>query len=179
MNEGINLLEPNKNSSPVGFVRHIQKMRIFVISLLFLVSVFSVILFILVTLSPLPALQRQEEELQQNLLQSKSDITKLALLNERTTAIQSVLNKRASLDQTIGLIEDKLPQDTTFTAIQGDNKSMTITVESTSLQSLDTFMNGIVGYIAARKAFTKITLLDLTNDQTTDEYSATIQLYMM
>src|SRR6266700_3271484 len=108
MNKGINLLAPNNNAGSAIFLRRIQKTRILTIGLLFIISVSSVILFILVALSPLPALQRQEQFLQQTLSASKSTIVKLSLVNSQTDAVNNLLTKRKSFDKQISLVQDKL-----------------------------------------------------------------------
>lgn len=175
MNEGINLLDPNKKSS--GFLPgHLQKMRIVVVGLLFIVSVSSVILFILVALSPLPTLQAQERSLQQTLLASKSDIVKLAFVKERASSISTLLAKRQDLDQTIGLIEAKITGNTTITSLQADNTGIVLTAESGSLQDLDNFLNGLIQYVQQKKAFSQVLMVDLATDQTTGEYAVSVRL---
>lgn len=176
MNERINLLEPNKTNGPSVFLRRLQTMRIVTVGLLFIVSVSSVILFILVALSPLPALQRQEQSLQQTLSQSKNDIVKLALVDDQTSAVSTLLTKRNTLDVQLGLILDKLPSDMKVTEIRTDNKNIQVTVASSSLQSFETFFTGIVGYVQEKKSFSKVTLVELTTDTSSNAYVATVRL---
>ena len=179
MNESINLLDPNKKTISSGFLRRMQVMRVITGGLLFIVSVSSVILFILVALSPLPSLQKQEQSLRLTLSQSKDDIVKLALINERTATVNNIITKRQSLDQTLALIQSKLSNDTTITAIQADKQSMTLTAESPSLQSLDNFLNGLMGFVQNKKSFSQVTLVDLTNDQANNQYAVTVRLTLL
>lgn len=176
MNEGINLLESNKKNTSAAFVRQLQTMRTLVIGLLFIVSVSSVILFILIALSPLPTLQNQEQSLQQSLTLSKNDIVKLDLIKERTTSISQFLDKRKKLDQTIQVIESKFTGDATVTAIESTNIGTTVTVESSSLQDLDNFLNGLIVLVQQKKSFSKVTLVDLATDQTNNKYEAIVRL---
>jgi hypothetical protein len=176
MNEGINLLDQNKKSSGVILPGHLQKMRILVIGLLFIVSVSSVILFILVELSPLPALQTQEKSLEQTLLSSKSDIVKLSLVKERTTSISTLLAKRQNLDEKLGLVQDKISGNTTVTSLQADNTGILLTAESGSLQDLDNFLNGLIQYVQEKKIFSQVILVDLATDQTNGEYAVSVHL---
>lgn len=179
MSEGINLLDPNKNTGPAVFLRRIETMRVITIGLLFIISASSIILFILVALSPLPALQKQEQSLRETLTSSKSDIVKLTLVNNQTNSIDSLLTQRQSFDQPLSLIQDKLTSGLTATEIQADSNSLIITVESSSLQSLDTFLNSLIGYVQAKTGFSKVTLVDLTTDQTNNQYSVTVQLNLL
>ncbi|HVA96281.1 MAG TPA: hypothetical protein VND99_01380 [Candidatus Acidoferrales bacterium] len=179
MSEGINLLEPNRKSTTDVFLRRIQTTRFIMVGLLFIVSVSAVILFILVALSPLPALHSQEQSLRQTLASSKSDIVKLELVNERADAIDGVMKKRHALDQTIGLIQSKLSKDSQITAMKGDSKTMTVTVESSSLQSLDSFLNGLIALVQDKKSFSNVTLTDLTTDDVTNTFSVSISLNLL
>jgi hypothetical protein len=179
MNEGINLLEPTQKKSSEIFLKRIQTTRFIMVGLLFIVSVASVILFILVTISPLPALQAQEQSLMQTLSQSKSDVVKYELLNERVEAISGVMKKRQSPDQTIALVQSKLPSDSKITAIKSDNKTMSLTIESPSLQSLDTFINGLINYVQEKKFFSNVTLTNLTTDETNNAYAVTLSVNLL
>ena len=179
MSEGINLLEPNKKSTTDVFLRRIQTTRVIMVGLLFVVSVSAVILFILVALSPLPSLRNQEQSLRQTLASSKSDIVKLELVNERSDAIDGVMKKRHALDQTIELIQSKLSQGSQITAIKGDSKTMTVTVESGSLQSLDSFLNGLIASVQEKKSFSNVTLTDLTTDDVNNAYSVSVSLDLL
>jgi hypothetical protein len=179
MNEGINLLEPNKKTSSVVILKHLQTTRVIVVSLLFLVSAISVILFILVAISPLPALKTQEQSLQQNLLQSKSDIVKLALINDRTDAISHFLATRQMVDQTLEAIDSNLSDNTTVSAIQTTSKSVIITIDSNSLQDLDNFINGMIVLVQQKKTFSQVTLVDLTNTATNNGYEITVKLTLL
>lgn len=179
MNEGINLLDPNKKKSASLAVRRMEGLRLFAGSLLFIVAVASVILFILVAISPLPTLQKQQHSLELTLSSSKNDIAKLAYINERTTSIDEVLTKRQSMDQTIALLQSKLAGNTKVSAIRADKNILTVTVESKSLQSLDDFLNGVVGYVKNKQAFSQVTLTELTSDEVNNVYSMTVSLVLL
>lgn len=176
MSEGINLLQPNKNTGSGIHLRSIQKMRVLTVGLLFIISVSSVILFILVALSPLPALQRQEQTLQQTLTSSKDTIVKLAIVNTQTDAASSLLAKRKPFDKPIELVLAKLSKDISVTQLQMDSDSFTITVDTPSLQSLDTYFNGLTDYVKSKNTFSKLTMVDLTTDPATNQYQATLEL---
>ncbi|HWY79699.1 MAG TPA: hypothetical protein VNW29_05055 [Candidatus Sulfotelmatobacter sp.] len=181
MNEGINLLEPNKKTTQTAFFRRLHTMRVITVGILFIVSVSSVIIFILVALSPLPALQKQEQSLSLNLSQFQKDIVKLALLNERTSSIKNIVSKRQTLDQPLGLIQAKMTSGTTITAMQTDKKSIILTVNNSSLKSLDDFLNGIIQYVQEKTVFSNVTLISLTNDANTNinTYILTVQLTLL
>jgi len=179
MNEGINLLGQGKKKTSEAFLRRVNTARVIMLGLLFIVSVTSVILFILVALSPLPALKEQEASLTQTLTRSKDDVVKFDLLKERMSTINTTLSQRQSLTTILLLIKPKLPSDSQITSLKSDTKNVTITVESPSLQSLDTMLNSFIGLVQDRKTFSNVTLTDLTTDQTTNEYSVSFTLTLL
>ena len=154
-------------------------MRITAVSLLFAVSVSAVIVFILIALSPLPELQRQEQSLRLNLSNSSTDMAKLALLDERTGVIAKLLSERTSYDQTIGLLQDTLPSNATISSLRVEGDILVVTVESRSLQALDTFLNGLIGYVQEKKGFSQVTLSSLSSDNVRNDYSLTVNLIML
>lgn len=179
MNEGINLLDPDKKSKRSAAVLKFEGLRIFAGSLLFLVSTASVILFILVAISPLPKLQEQQHSLEQTLAQSKKDIAKLDYINERTETINQIITKRQSLDTIIGLIQSKLPEDVRISAIRADKNTLAVTTTSKSLKSLDSYLNGILGLVQAKNAFSQITLNELTSNDLDGVYSMTLNIILI
>jgi hypothetical protein len=179
MNEGINLLEPNKKTTSAGFVRRIHIMRLIVVSLLFVVSVSSVILFILVALSPLPTLRQQEQTLEQNLSASKSDVVKLDLIKDRSASVSQFLAKRQDLSQLISVIQSKLTGDATVAAIQSSGGDLTVTVQSSSLEDLDNCLNGLIVLVQQKKVFSQVTMVDLANNQVDNQYEVTLDLKPM
>lgn len=176
MNEGINLLEPSSRKTKNDFLRKLQPMRLAMVGILFFVSVTAVILFIMVTISPLPSLQAQEQTLQSTLARSKDTIIKLALINDRTTTIQSLLAKRQTPSNAFSLVQRKLDSTMTVISLQSDSTGMMITVDSSSLLSIDSFLNGLIDYVQNKKMFSQVTLVSLTNDVSSNAYEATVQL---
>lgn len=179
MNETINLLDPNKDSKSIVSQKRMQFMRFFAMGLLFLVSVSSIILFMLVSLSPLPELQRQEQELRLTLSQSSNDMAKMALLSERTTSIESLITKRKSYDQTIALLQERLPRNAEITSIRVDQEQLVMTVESKSLNALDGFLNGLIGLVQEKKTFSQVTLSTLANDNVRNDYTMTVSMVLL
>jgi Tfp pilus assembly protein PilN len=179
MSEGINLLGQGKKKASEAYLRRVNTTRLIMFGLLFIVSVSSVILFILVALSPLPALKEQEASLTQTLTRSKEDIIKFDLLKERVSSVNTTLNKRHSMAATLTIVQSKLPKDSEITALKSDMKNVTITIESPSLQSLDGMLSGFIELVQDKKTFSNVTLTDLTTDASTNEYSVTFSLTLL
>lgn len=176
MSESINLLDPNKNNTSGFSLKRIQKMRFFSMSFLFLVSVSSVIFFILVALSPLPELQRQEQSLKLTLAESKTALAQHTLVNERIETITTVIDSRVSLENTLTLIQQNVPGNVTVTALKADNQSISITVESTSLDALDTFVKTMTDLGQVQNGFSQITMSNMLTDNTRNTYTVTLTM---
>ena len=179
MSDSINLLDPNKKNENLLPAKRMHFMNIFAVGLLFLVSVSSVTLFILISLSPLPELKRQEQGLRGTLAQSSEDMAKLALLDERTGAIADLLSKRTSYDKTLDLLQKKLPNNAAISSIRIDQNTLVVTIESKSLQALDTFLSGIIGYVEQKEAFSQVSMTSLSTEAESNGYSLTVSLVML
>lgn len=176
MSESINLLDPNKNSASGFSLKRIHTMRFLAMSFLFLVSVSSVILFILVALSPLPQLQRQEQSLKLTLAESRSAIAQHALVNERIDTITTVIDSRVSLEETITLIQQNLPSNVAVSALKADNHSVSVTVESASLDALDTFVKTMTDLGQDENGFSQVTMSNMLTDNTRNTYTVTLTM---
>lgn len=179
MSDGINLLDPNKKQENALPEKRMRYMRFVAGALLFIVSASAFILFMLVSLSPLPALQRQEQSLRITLSNNSTDITKFALLHERATSISEFLKNRKSYDKILTLLQEKLPSNATISSIRVEQNTLVVTVKSTSLSALDGFMNSLIGYVQEKKGFKQATMTSLSTDDVTNDYALTVSLVML
>src|SRR5256885_552249 len=112
MKYGINLLENKHKATTKPVSNGLKRLRLVAIGSLFFVSAASIVLFLLIALSPLPQLQRQESESRQQLTHYNSDMLKLAIVNERAGAIGSIVASRPSYDKAIEMLKNKAPAGT-------------------------------------------------------------------
>ena len=178
MNKGINLLDANQQTKSGIELRKIRFMRLIAVVSLFLVSVASIILFMLVALSPLPQLQQQEQGLRDTLANSKQALAQHALVNERTDEITKILGSRISFDVPLTTIREKLPSNAKVSAIKADSSSIILTVSTPTLESLDSFLNEMIGLVKEKQVFSQIQLSDLATDDGRDNFTMTVTLYM-
>lgn len=179
MSNGINLLDPHNKSDNALASKRVNAMRFTAIGLLFIVSASSIVLFLMVSLSPLPELKRQEHSLRLTLSEQSADIAKVAVLNERASAIDKVLKERKSYEEILKLLQEKLPSNVTINSLRVLDNSIVMTVESKSLTELDSFIVGLMQYIEEKKAFSQLTLSSLATDNVRNDYSMTITLVML
>ncbi len=159
MSSTINLLEHKDENKP-AFTK-LKVLRIIAAGLLFGVSVSSVVLFIFISLSPLGILKKQEKDTSVSLSQFDTEIAKLSLLRERAINIKEVMSKRFHYEDTIGLLQQYMSSDLTITSLNMDKNSLSITVSSNSLMSIDKFVNNLIQSAESKKGFSKVTLTSL------------------
>jgi Tfp pilus assembly protein PilN len=176
MSKGINLVGSEKQISVKIGSKKIKLLRMISLSLLFGVSGLSIILFLLIALSPLPSLQKQEQSALQTLSQYHPDIAKHMLVEERLKNSEIILAKRSVFDQTLIKIKNKLPPDATITGITMNSGEISLTVTSTSLVVLDTFLNNLITAAEQKEDFSKVILSKLTTSEGGNTYSLTIKV---
>jgi len=161
MNSNINLLPERKKNQRSLLPQHLKIARIAAVSLLFVVSVFTIILYILIGLSPLPQLKQQENLATSALVQAHPDIARLLFVNERTKSISQLLANRSSFDEQIDSLQSKLSGDVSIKNIAIKKDNIIVTVSSTSLLSIDTFLKSVLDSQLAKKEYSHITMTSL------------------
>lgn len=176
MSKGINLLGAEKQISVKKASRKIKLVRTVAIGLLFGVSGLSIVLFLLIALSPLPSLQKQEQNALNTLVQYHPDVAKLFLVKERIKASELILATRSNFDQTLNKITEKIPGNATITGLTMNTDEISVTVTSTSLASLDTFLNSLVAATEAKEYFSKVILTKFLTNPGNSTYSLTVRV---
>lgn len=179
MKSSINLID-YKNKIFTNSASDIQKIiRIIAVSLLFIVSALSVILFMLIILSPLPELRKQESNARATLSQSRSDIAKLSLIKERTDNIATIIEKRPYFDKTIEKLLSTLPEGVEVNAISLKDKTVSVTVVGESLESVDQFLNEISRSADAEDAISRVILTNFSTGEDSDTIFVDIALNIL
>src|SRR5258706_16470793 len=111
MNSGINLLGNKKQISVSPAIKKLRLVRGIAIILLSFVAFSSMVLFLLIAFSPLPALQKQEQNAIQTLAQYHPDVAKIALVNDRLDTSSQIVNKRNNFDQVLLSVRNQMPTE--------------------------------------------------------------------
>ena len=99
MNKGINLLGFEKKITINANLKKLKLLRILGVGLLFGISGLSIILFLFIALSPLPALQDEEKAALNRLAVHHPDIAQLFLINDRVKSGEVILSKRTNYNE--------------------------------------------------------------------------------
>jgi Tfp pilus assembly protein PilN len=177
--KGINLLGDKKQISLTPAIKKLYTLRLIAVGLLFTVSAVSIMLFLLIALSPLPGLQKQEQEALRILSEHHPDMAKFYLVNERLKASNVILEKRRNFDKTFETVEKQMPSGLSITALTIRDKDMSITVTSGSLSSLDKFLNNLSVLVEESEDFSNATLTNFIVNQQQNTFSLTVSLVMI
>jgi len=158
MNKGINLLGRKIQTPVTKAVERLKLLRVIAISLLFIISVSSIVLFLLIALSPLPSLQKKEQSVLKVLSAEHSDIAKLEITKERLGISSAIIDKRNDFSKSVEKIISKMPTGLSISAVKMKNKDVSIIVSGESLSSLENFIDTLTKASDEKKDFTSVTL---------------------
>ncbi|HUQ85413.1 MAG TPA: PilN domain-containing protein [Candidatus Limnocylindrales bacterium] len=171
----INLLD-YKSKINVSKHRNNSSLRIIAVGLLFLVSAASIVLFILISLSPLPELSKQKKAAEFNLSLSSSEIVKLGLVNDRIQIINNILKNRPQYDQFLNNLQSLLPSGVAIDSFKVEGDILNVTVSSMSLFNINQFLDTIQNADKSQNGFSNILLSNLKIDKSDNSFSVTLMI---
>lgn len=178
MNNGINLLSDKRDAKFLTSSKEPLKIfRFGAIGILFLVGAFSVILSILIVLSPLPELRKEEENARNELAAFLIDMNKLAFVNNRGDSIRKILAARPSYDKKLDIIESKMDGDVSLDMLMIVKKKYTLTFSSDNLNSLDKLLNNLTEITGSSRDFFRIYLNSLSMDKEDMKFVLVVDLF--
>lgn len=176
MNNNINLLDYRSKIVNVKKENKHTTLRIVAVGLLFTASACSIVIFILIALSPLPELAKQRETAALNLSVASSDMVKLAIINERVESISKVLGARSSYGETIENFQSLLPPGVSVESIKMQKGELIIVVSSNSLLRIENFLNELVIAKDTKSQFKNIQISTLSADATSNKFLLSLDI---
>lgn len=174
MSKEINLL-PRKNVGILEQERTIMIARASaLLSALFVISCF-VGVFLLGKQYPLEDVQRQQSQVESQLLQVKDKANRNIQLVDRVNHIQTILKTRSLLGPTIVTLQDQLPKDVEMQSLSITTTSITLSVSSSSLASLKSFLDSLTAMAEKKQLFQKLTINNIVVDARTGTYLVNVQ----
>lgn len=171
----INLL-PKKNREHVLYEKYLKIYSIFSIVFFILICFFSVSTLFLNKNSSIDSLENEKSVLLKNISANSEKISKYLFVNTRLKDINDVIVKRRYMDQTLDLIIKEIPDGISVNSVKVDKKTLTLTASSTSLQTLNIFIDSLVGIVSENKVFNQIILDGLSLDNKRGYYTLSINL---
>jgi len=143
-------------------------MRYVSLGLLSLVSVLSVVLFLLEIFSPLPKLQKDEQTLSQTLSASHEKILRQTLLSLRLTDIAGIVSKRSTYGVLVETLTKALPKGMTINSFSVEKTDFEMTVSADNLDDLQEYFDSLGTLTRQQKMFQRVYLNSLDAVRNTD-----------
>lgn len=178
MNNNINLLgKSSKNPSSVH--TSIRIFRAIALVMLFLIPALSVILYFLISLSPLPALRQQEAESQATLEGDQQYISQLTIIRDKTNIISQTLSQRPTYDAVLTAFEDDLTPGMSVTVYTLNGQLLSLTVSATSFSSVAQFFQNLTNKSESTNLFNQVQLDSLTQDSQTNDIDVSVHMSLL
>ncbi len=175
MNKGINLLKAKQYRFNVPSDR-LGRLRVLAIGSLFIVSVTSIIILILIVLSPLPQLKRQEQDAKSLLSRSHKDIAKFLFVNKRADTIGDIFLKQKNYSKTIEALQANIPNGVEIVEFKITKDNLSFTFSSKSLKLTDLLINNVTKLVQERKEYSKVILKDFSTEDENRGFLLTLLL---
>lgn len=141
MNSDINLIK--RETSKIS-AKRLKYLRIASIVIASLVALTSVALFITTRQNSLESIKAEQNSLLQNISSLQEKAAKLNFLSDRLRNVESITNERKNYIKTVSAILDGLPSDVLTTSLTLDKNEVLLTVSSSSLSSINEFLNNTI-----------------------------------
>lgn len=163
MSKSVNLLPHKTVANRKGTVT-ILYIRFVSILLVFFLFLSALALFFINTVFSPEAEKKQESIILTNFTSVNSRMVKLFLLRDRLKDIQTIISKRISFDKILDEIRFQVPQNVTIDSLKIDRKEVTLFASSSSLSSLNIFLDNFVEMTNRKKLFRSILLKEIGFD---------------
>lgn len=174
MSEHINLLPANKKRY-LREHRIKSKLRLISILLLVIVSFLSFGTYMYSSLSPLSDLEQEKQQLSATIASQHEKTAWLLHTQLRLAEVSGILKNRLDFPDQIEQILDEASDTVTVESIIMDKEQIELKLRSSSLISLDTFLNNLVDK-AGEKIYRTVVLESLSYDKENGAYIVEIVL---
>ncbi|MBI2074543.1 MAG: PilN domain-containing protein [Candidatus Levybacteria bacterium] len=170
----INLL-PQKRYDPAKSRNIFLIFRIISFTLLILLFISSMVIFFIKLQSPLNSLKAEENMIIANIDSMKEKSIRNFIIHDRLLNISKVISQRTSYNVLVNQIVQNTPVSVSINSFSLDKKAVLLTISSSSLSSISTFLDNMVDLTIKKKFFSKITLSSLSLDGRNGKYFLSIE----
>lgn len=178
MSKEVNLISSRRKEESLSF-RHATKIKRISYVMLGICVLISIALFGLNSTSELGSLTSKESTLSQTLLSSKKKIIKIGLIRDRLSSISSLGNSQSSYNDVITSVSHALTSDSSFDSFELTKKNLTIIVSSSSLLSINSFLDFVIEKLNKKELFQKVTVSSLIGDIQTGKYILNMDITLL
>lgn len=169
MNNNINLIS-NQNVALEKELRRLKRFRLISIICLIIVAVVSISIFVLNFTLPLDSVKKEQVTTASNITLLNKKLVTYTLITDRVKNISNILSQRGNYIPQVNDILGKVPTDVSVDGLGIDAGTVTIAVSSTSLVSLNNFIDDMVSLGEQGKVIKDIVVQGLSLDVNDNKY---------
>lgn len=174
MNKEINLVV-GKKKEVIQRETQLKVTRFLAIASLVVVISLSVGVFLINQLSGIQGSLQKEKDATQNISFFQKKIGTLLLTENRMKDIDTLIKNQSHLDVTIKGLMDGIPDDVRIDSLTMTRKDMTMTLVSSNLESINSFLDFIVSKVNNNQLLSKLTVNNIIADTTLQKYIVSIK----
>ena len=165
------------SAKAVGLEEELKRLKIFrVISLICLIAtlLLAVLVFVLNITLPTDTVKKEQQATITGISFFNKKLTQYDFLSDRIKNISAIVSKRQDYGSQINEISQKVPSDASIDTLNVSSGKMSIVVSSTSLLSINKFIDDMVAFGAKGKIIKNVIIQGLSLDFSSGKYSLSI-----
>ncbi|MDO8658025.1 MAG: hypothetical protein Q7K55_04745 [Candidatus Levybacteria bacterium] len=171
----INLL-PEKRKSSLRYRQMVKIFRITAVASLVIVVISSAAVFFLKLRSPLPSLEKEENNIKSNINLHSSKAVKFIMVSSRLKNISEIIMKRPDFSKRITMIMEKIPEDVDVNKFEVGDGGLSISAFSNSLSSIGNMLDGFNSMVSNKELLKQVMLKNLTFDENNNGYAFSLSI---
>jgi hypothetical protein len=165
------------SAKTVGLEKELKRLKIFrIIAIAFLAVtlLLSVLAFVLNVTLPIETVKKQQQATITGISFFNKKLTQYTLLSDRVKNISDIISKRQDYQTQVKEISGKIPADATVETMDIVSGKITIVISSTSLLSMNKFIDDMVAFGAKGKIIKNVIIQGLTLNFDNGKYSLSL-----
>lgn len=158
----INLI---KRESTHVAAKRLRILRIVSLFAALVVVLSSVVLFVATRQASLEPIKQEQNALLQNISLLQERAAKLNFLNDRVRNVESIIKERKNYTGAVSIILENLPSNVSTSSLTLSEEDMLLTVTSSSLASINEFLNTTIAVSEENHLLRDLTIESLTSQE--------------
>ncbi len=178
MSNDINLVS-NKDAAFLKAEKRLKQIKVVAVISLVVVALISVLIFIINSQTSLASIKKDENSTLQSISYLNKKAAKLAIINNRLEDISDILQKRKNYTGAINALLQLMPPGVSTTALELNKNDVVLVVNSSSLLSIDKFLNSIIDLSSKKQVISSVIIESLVVNNKTGIYSLSIKTTLL
>ena len=178
MSADINLLL-NKDEQEIKRLWRVKTLNFVAVMLLIGLGVISLFIFLLIQVISSSSIKKEQDDVLRKISQFKNREAKLFIQDNRINNITEILAKRKDLSKVSSVLLAKIPNRLFVESLTVDDKTVSMTTQSTSLFAIGEFINNLTDMVRKKDTIKSLTIVTLVFDETRNSYQVSVKSDLM